>query len=966
MKIYIRVCLILIVLLLLFGTLFSSFASETNTAPSEQKTPHSYRNIPLLSDGQIQAVDTLKTKHEAFTILASQSEDSFDSIDGKPSFLQLLASLLTEFFDIPFQVKYFDTRREALAHMSEGDFYFGEIAETSPLANTGKAIVPIDHPVYLYAAQNGAPLEFFINTQQTPRLAFIEDSIVWDKIKNVFPTSFEVVWVERYSDVIELLESNAIDYFMSDGTLDIYFNKYPNIVRKDFFPFVYTQNSLYIQDSELLPFISAIEAYFQGEGFQRVQELHQTGLINFDEYWFFLLLTAEEKAYIQNHLAQADPIPFGASYDNYPVCYFDKSSAAYQGISIDVLQKITELTGLRFAPHNTSQTPWHTILDDLTNQRIPLVSELIKTPARIDSGLFLWPDTHYTEDQYALLSLINAPDITPEEISQHQVGLLRSMGYSEMFKTWFPSQEPYPEYAIYTEAYNALANGEIEYLMGTKNLLLNYSNLSGLYGLKAPIIFDYSYQSSFGFHQNEAILCSIFSKAQPFINMTDISARWKLKTYDYSPEIRKSIQRMSIIIAAAVILVILCFSVMRIRKDSRAKQNLETLVHLRTLELEEQTQSVQMASQAKSNFLGRMSHELRTPMNAILSMSTLAQQSMEADSKTHRTIANVISAATQLLGLLNDILDMSNIESSHLSLSKKPFSLEEMLQEVCDGIEKQCLEKKIIFARQLDALPPLQLIGDKLRLKQVLNNLLGNSVKFTPNGGKIQIWMDFAEKNGEISLSFRIKDNGIGIAPEQLKTLFTPYEQSGQRGGTGLGLSISQQLVNLMGGEITVNSKENKGTTFYFTVHMTAGEAIAPVEMITQASDLNLEPYRILIVDDIEMNRLILLELLADTHAKLEEAFDGVDAYQKFMTSPVHYYDLILMDIKMPNMDGYESTRSIRSLNRPDAQVIPIISVSANNYYEDIEKSLAAGMNCHLAKPINIPQLLQTIHGFLS
>ncbi|WP_294898554.1 ATP-binding protein [uncultured Eubacterium sp.] len=393
--------------------------------------------------------------------------------------------------------------------------------------------------------------------------------------------------------------------------------------------------------------------------------------------------------------------------------------------------------------------------------------------------------------------------------------------------------------------------------------------------------------------------------------------------------------------------------------EEHRREILYKQLHQKNKELKITAEKAESAAHAKTEFLSRMSHDIRTPMNAVIGLTNLARQ--ESDVTVIRGYLDKIASSSDfLLGLINDILDMSKIENGDLTLHEEPLTREVFATSINTVIRPLMEERKIRFDCQLNG--PGCILVDHLRFNQIFFNLLSNAAKFTPEGGKVSMTSDILSRNDQkVRLHICVRDNGIGMSEEFLEHLYDPFSQekselTAQTIGTGLGLPIVKSLVDAMGGTISVKSKLGEGTEF--TVELEALTADAGEhENVVSLTEKSLRDARILLVEDNEINVYVAQLILERVGCVVYTAENGKEAVERFEASESGWYQAILMDVRMPVMDGITATQEIRALDRPDAKTVPIIAMTAEAFAEEQKRTIEAGMNDHLSKPID-PQLL--------
>lgn len=660
------------------------------------------------------------------------------------------------------------------------------------------------------------------------------------------------------------------------------------------------------------------------------------------EYQRTVVLTEEEQEYIK----KAPAVKVALIRNSYPLHYIQKE--VHNGISCDMFQMISEQTGLEF--EFVYAENYQGMLDLVTSGQADIAGSFLdgekeaqcrdmiitKRYAELDKIVIKNKMADYPNEE-SVVAVVEGREI-PEGIRPEQI-------------IWFSDYEACVAAVEKGKAdITYLPSIFLEWLM-YQNL---YTKITILSNNDLPITVSVAMQKP-----ADVMLYSILSKAINCISnvekegivtrnlMSMGQSRWTLKSIIYT----NPLAFIGIVSGFLMLVVLLIFLYSRFKLKS----------NLMRVQLEKEIES----SRSKSEFLSQMSHEIRTPMNAIIGLTQIASKSGGVPEDIALQLSQIENSAQDLLSLVNDILDMSKIESQKMKLNPAPFKLR-LLMEQAESMMRVLAEKEKIELEFQCSLQQEWFVGDALRIKQVIINLLSNAIKFTEPGGKVVLSVsESRRKKTEAEILFRVKDNGVGIEKKDLELIFQSFEQgSGVRRvgqGTGLGLSISHNLVYLMGGRLSVNSAPRQGSEFYFSLWLPISEEIEKNAETPAAFSQRMEGMRILLAEDNALNVKIVVFMLEMEGMKVEHAADGQAVVDMFAARPSGYYDLILMDIQMPIKSGLAAAMEIRWMEREDAKEIPIIAMTANTFTEDRDKAIEAGMNAFLPKPFKMEALYEII-----
>ncbi|MDR2542084.1 MAG: response regulator, partial [Treponema sp.] len=925
----------------------------------------SYLDVPGVTAEEISAIEELKKQYTHFTYGMLPTTEAFRKEDGEiGGFSALFCEWLSELFGIRFELEFISSQ-DPFGILQRGEVDFsGEIRITEERQQIYISAGPIAlRSMKMIRKRGGEPINNIAMTR-LPRYAFIRDTAsIGDVAAVTEPGSFEIVLINLFGGAYGMLERDEIDALIVLSPAEAHSDIFGDIVIEDFFPLIFSPVSMVTVKQEFAPIISVVQKVLDNGGFQFFNELYRKGYEEYRKFKLFLHLTEEEKEYLRN----TSVVPLTAGHELFPISFFNKFERKWEGSAFDILNEVEKLTGLSFEVVNDEQLVIEDTARMLLDGSAHITPVLIFSDTRRD--YFLWPKNTYLKDRYALLSKRDFPNIGITEIPSSNIGLIKDSGYSAMFKTLFPETQNTREYATHMDALNALERGEIDLIMATLGSLLIITNYYELLGYKANFIFEPAFDMTFGFNREQAVLCSIVDKALLLIETDRIVSYWETTTYDYQARLLRA-QRPWLFGAIGLTFIILTLMFVLFVRSRYAGKKLEKLVLLRTRELQLRTEEALAASHTKSAFLAIMSHEIRTPMNSIMGFAELSADS-ESIVQIKDYMEKITDSTKWLLHIINDILDISKIEAGKMELEHVAFDLSDVFSRCQSVILPAVKEKCLHLDVYTDQLTDKKVVGDPVRLYQVLINLLSNAVKFT-NSGTISFSSVIKDlSDSKISVFFEVKDSGIGMTSEQAYKVFDQFTQADSSttrdfGGTGLGLTISKNIVELMGGTLKVQSASGVGSTFSFEIVF---DTIDVSDDTTKYVNYNFleKPYFkgiVLLCDDNIMNQEVVNEHLSRVGLSTviaENGKTGVKMVQRRINAGEKPFDLILMDIYMPVMDGIEAANKINALNTGT----PIIAMTANMMTSELEKYKKNGMPDCLGKPFTSQELWYILLKYL-
>jgi signal transduction histidine kinase/DNA-binding response OmpR family regulator/ABC-type amino acid transport substrate-binding protein len=570
-------------------TLFSACEKPSNDQPQTFQFT-SYRDIPGVTEDEINDIEALKEKTQFFVYGMLSSTEAFIGRDGEiGGFTAMFCEWLSQLFGIPFKPAIYDWGDLAEGTETGKIDFTGEMtatAERRKIWFMTDAIVK--RSIKTIRLADSKPITD-INRPRPLRCCFFEDATTINDVTSRLQSKYEIIMVNNYDTAYHALKNGEADACFFENPSEATLDEYDDLIVEDFFPLIYSPVSMTTKNPALQSIISVVQKTMQNGSLDYLTKLYMIGETEYRRNRLFMRLSEEEKTYIQNHPV----ISVAARYDNYPVSFYNEYEKEWQGISFDVLREVETLTGLTFSINHARNTEWTELLHLLETGKVSMISELLRSEDRV--GVFIWNQTSIITNNYALISKSDHPMIYVSDILHKRIGLIEGTAYTSLFKTWFPDHKNTVEYKNSNAAFDALERGKVDMVMANLSQLLMLTNLYERSGYKANFVFDFVSESTFGFNKNEKILCSIVDKALNIINTKEISGQWMRRTYNYNVKLVRS-QHFWLIIALVLFFILIVFLFVLFQRKKIIEKWLEDIIHKRTTEMVRQHKLVRLVN----------------------------------------------------------------------------------------------------------------------------------------------------------------------------------------------------------------------------------------------------------------------------------------------------------------------------------------------------------------------------------
>jgi signal transduction histidine kinase/ABC-type amino acid transport substrate-binding protein/FixJ family two-component response regulator len=665
----------------------------------------------------------------------------------------------------------------------------------------------------------------------------------------------------------------------------------------------------------------------------------------------------------ESYIRKREPVTVVLTDNNMPFS-MKSSDGSARGVVPDMFKTISRMCGLKFSYSFVSSQG--EAMEAVKKGKADVIGMME------DNSIVAVPDNIILMKAYATLSLSRITKKNKTDISSISTIAMPDKvaeAYANIAEERMAAGKKVVYYNSGKECFDALKSNAVDAVFVTSaeaNYIMN-QNRANAYTV-TPMS-SYTYSIAAGTGDDEVMLHSILEKCFRYTTVSTFDSLMLKDTLSGEHTLSASFNRLSstalliiLLVLLALVLALAGFIVM-LRRSHRER----LLAHEKEVEL----MAAEKTNEAKSEFLSSLSHDMRTPLNGIIGFTNLALQSDDAEVRK-KYLEKAGEAEKLLLSLINDSLEFTRTEDGRIQVFEEAVDTRELIESIRVPISEQAKTRNVEFVIDADGCKPGVVIVDKIKIEKILLNLLSNSVKFTPEGGHVTLGIRMLEPpQGRYNCRVTVADDGIGISEEFLPYIFEPFRQERSAkdknsSGTGLGLSIVKRLTDLIGASISVESEKGRGTKFTIDMEVRwADDGQLQDKAGCLPESLSLDGMRILLVEDNAMNTEIARTILEEKGARVRCAADGREGVSVFTAAPENYYDLILMDLRMPTMNGFEATKAIRALPRADASSVPVIAMSADAFHDDIVKCLEVGMNAHIAKPLDPDKMFRTIFEVL-